>query len=165
MDLTRAELRFGAQRSARARRQSASRRRRARRLRLQPGGGSSGGRGFFAWIDAGRPGRPQPIVVDFAYDLRGNAALSLAPQAGDTRWTVTSSWPHPSFGGDFLPAAATVVRKGFDAAYRIGNLALGRSLVSTGDAGSTSARSPHRDADATTATTGTDGTRRPRRSA
>ena len=59
----------------------------------------------------------------------------LAPQAGDTRWTVKSSWPSPSFGGDFLPAGRNVGSKGFDAIYRIGNLALGRSLVSTADAG------------------------------
>ena len=39
------------QRSARARRQSAGPAD-GRPLRLQPGGGSSGGRGFFAWVDA-----------------------------------------------------------------------------------------------------------------
>lgn len=103
-------------------------------LRMLPGGGSGGGRGFFAWIDA-RGLNARPIVVDFAYRFRGNANLSLAPQAGDTRWTVNSSWPSPSFGGDFLPQARSVSGKGFKAAYRVGNLALGRSLVSTGDAG------------------------------
>jgi inner membrane protein len=106
-----------------------------RPLRLQPGGGSSGGRGFFAWIDASTL-NSVPLTVDFAYDFRGNAALSLAPQAGDTSWRVRSSWPHPSFGGDFLPDTRSVTDKGFDAAYRVGNLALGRSLVSTSDAGS-----------------------------
>ena len=49
---------------------------------------------------------------------------------------MRSAWPHPSFGGDFLPAQRKVAEKGFEASYRIGNLALGRSLVSTGDAGS-----------------------------
>ncbi len=106
-----------------------------RPLRLQPGGGSSNsGRGFFAWIDAGSL-NARPLNVDFAYGFRGNASLSLAPQAGDTRWTVRSSWPHPSFGGDFLPAQRRVREQGFEAGYRIGNLALGRSLVSTGAAG------------------------------
>jgi inner membrane protein len=41
-----------------------------------------------------------------------------------------------SFGGDFLPAGRAIGEKGFDATYRVGNLALGRSLVSTGEAGS-----------------------------
>ena len=60
---------------------------------------------------------------------------SLVPQAGDTKWTIRSSWPHPSFGGEFLPAQRRVGDDGFAATYRIGNLALGRSLVSTADAG------------------------------
>jgi len=133
MDLTRAELRFalsdprglGANPIVSADGQS---------LRLQPGGGSNGGRGFFAWVDAsGLAGKP--IAVDFSFNLRGNEALSLAPQAGDTHWAVRSSWPSPSFGGDFLPGDRSVTSHGFDATYRIGNLALGRSLVSTADAG------------------------------
>ena len=133
MDLSRAELRFGI---SDPRGLGANPRVTAggRPLRLQPGGGSSGGRGFFAWIDVANLA-DQPLAVDFAFDFRGNAALSLAPQAGDTRWTVRSSWPHPSFGGDFLPSARRVGDKGFTATYRIGNLALGRALVSTADAG------------------------------
>jgi len=133
MDLTRAELRFGL---SDPRGLGANPRVNAggKPLRMQPGGGSGGGRGFFAWVDA--TGLPtQPLSVDFAYDFRGNASLSLAPQAGDTRWSVHSSWPSPSFTGDFLPEHPPVTDKGFDATYRIGNLALGRSLVSTGDAG------------------------------
>jgi inner membrane protein len=125
-------------------------------LRMLPGAGSGGGHGFFAWLDAsGLAG--QPLMIDFAYEFRGNASLSLAPQAGDTRWTVKSSWPSPSFGGDFLPGARSVGDKGFDATYRIGNLALGRSLVSTGDAGASTLIDsiPGRRPDGSTATQGT----------
>ena len=141
MDLTRAELRFGISdpRGLGANPKVAAG---DRPLRLQPGGGSNGGRGFFAWIDATGLAA-QPILVDFAYDFRGNEALSLAPQAGDTRWTVRSSWPSPSFAGDFLPSSAPKVSNaGFSARYQIGNLALGRSLVSTGDPGAAPAPSP-----------------------
>jgi inner membrane protein len=77
----------------------------------------------------------RPVTVAFQYDVRGNAALSLAPAAGDTRWAVRSTWPHPSFGGAFLPDSRRVSPQGFEASYRIGNLALGRSLVSTADRG------------------------------
>ena len=138
MDLSRAELRFALSdpRGLGANPRVAVA---GRPLRLQPGGGSSGGRGFFAWLDASGL-NSAPIGVEFAYDFRGNSALSLAPQAGDTRWTVRSSWPHPSFGGDFLPAERRVGNDGFSATYRIGNLALGRSLVSTGDPGSSNAQ-------------------------
>jgi inner membrane protein len=105
-----------------------------RPLRLQPGGGStaSGGRGFFAWIDAsGLPDRP--IMVDFSYRLRGNGSLGLAPRAGDTRWRLHSAWRHPSFQGSFLPANRRIGPEGFAAVYRVGNLALGQTLVATGD--------------------------------
>jgi len=133
MDLSRAELRFGLSdpRGLGANPRVAAG---GRSLRMLPGGGSGGGRGFFAWLDATGIAS-QPLVVDFAYDFRGNASLSLAPQAGDTRWTVKSSWPSPSFAGDFLPAERSVGANGFQATYRVGNLALGRSLISTGDPG------------------------------
>jgi inner membrane protein len=133
MDMSRAELRFGLS-DPRGLGANPQVKVDGKPLRLQPGGGSSGGRGFFAWLDASGL-NARPIGVEFAFDLRGNEALSLAPQAGDTRWTVRSSWPSPSFGGDFLPTSRSVAEKGFTAIYRIGNLALGRSLVSTGDAG------------------------------
>ena len=135
MDMSRAELRFGLS-DPRGLGANPQVKVDGQPLRLQPGGGSSGGRGFFAWLDANGL-NARPIGVEFAFDLRGNEALSLAPQAGDTRWTVRSSWPSPSFGGEFLPANRSVTEKGFTAVYRIGNLALGRSLVSTGDAGAT----------------------------
>jgi inner membrane protein len=134
MDMTHAELRFGLSdpRGLGANPRVAAG---GHALRMLPGSGSGGGRGFFAWIDATSL-KSQPLQVDFAYDFRGNAALSLAPQAGDTRWTVKSTWASPSFGGDFLPTGRSVSEKGFEATYRVGNLALGRSLVSTGDPGS-----------------------------
>lgn len=105
-----------------------------RALRLQPGGGTpaTGGAGFFAWVDANGL-TSGPIAASFAYDVRGNGWISLAPQAGDTRWQVQSPWPHPSFQGGFLPVQRQVSDGGFTALYRVGNLALGQSLVLTGD--------------------------------
>ena len=133
LDLSRAELRFGLS-DPRGLGANPKVSVNGQRLRLQPGGGSSGGRGFFAWLDA--TALPtQPLSVAFEFDLRGNQSLTLAPQAGSTVWKVRSSWPSPSFGGDFLPGNRQVNEKGFEAAYSIGNLALGKSLVTTGDAG------------------------------
>lgn len=105
-----------------------------RRLVLQPGKGSpaTGGSGFFTGLDAGAI-RAAPLAVSFRYAFRGNGWLALAPQAGDTRWRVTSRWPHPSFQGGFLPVTQRVSDDGFAAEWRVGNLALGRSLVSSGD--------------------------------
>ena len=67
-------------------------------LRLQPGAGSSGGRGFFAWIDASTIGA-KPLAIHFDYAFRGNQSLSWLPNAGDTEWKVHSSWASPSFVG------------------------------------------------------------------
>ncbi|HEY8592534.1 MAG TPA: cell envelope integrity protein CreD [Sphingomicrobium sp.] len=133
MDLSRAELRFSLS-DPRGLGENPKVSAAGKALSMLPGSGSGGGRGFFAWLDATGL-QAQPLSVNFSYGLRGNAAISLAPQAGDTRWLVKSSWPSPSFGGDFLPQSRSVTDKGFEAGYRVGNLALGRSLVSTGDAG------------------------------
>jgi len=140
MDLTRAELRFGLSdpRGLGANPRVAVG---GRPLRLQPGGGSTGGRGFFAWVDATSLAG-QPMAVDFAFDFRGNASLALEPDAGETHWMVRSSWPSPSFGGGFIPGSRQISANGFTADYRIGNLSLGRSLVSTGDVAAPPDRPP-----------------------
>ena len=106
-----------------------------KRLLLQPGKGPSetGGSGFFLWLDA-RSLTQQPLEASFDYAFRGNGWVSLMPGAGDTRWTVASKWPSPSFQGGFLPATRSVKDDGFTATYRVGNLALGRALVSGGTA-------------------------------
>ena len=131
MDLSKAELRFGLS-DPRGLGANPSVIADGRALRLQPGGGSNGGRGFFAWIDASGIAAT-PLSIAFNFNFRGNQSLSLYPNAGDTMWKVHSSWTSPSFAGAFLPERRKIDAKGFDAVYRIGNLALGRSLVSTGD--------------------------------
>ena len=133
LDLSRAELRFGLS-DPRGLGANPKVMVDGRPVRLQPGAGSGRGRGFFAFVDAGAL-TGKPLVVDFDYAFRGNSSIALDPRAGDTRWQVTSGWPHPSFGGSFLPAGRQIGDKGFSAKYEIGNLALGRSLVSTYDKG------------------------------
>ena len=100
---------------------------------LQPGKGlaSSGGAGFYgkvAWDG-------QPIDVAWSYGLRGSYGIALVPRGGETRWEVTSPWPHPSFGGSFLPDDREVGDKGFSATYGVTNLALGQALATTADLG------------------------------
>ena len=99
------------------------------KLALGPGGGTSlVGTGFYAPVDLTKV-NPARLAVDFDYVLRGNGSLAFAPRAGDSAWRVKSTWSNPSFGGEFLPDDRKVGESGFDATYRIGNLALGRSLL------------------------------------
>jgi inner membrane protein len=144
MDLSRAEIRFGL---SDPRGLGANPRVTVggHALRLQPGGGQ-GSPGFFAWIDAATLAT-QPIQVDYAYGFRGTGSLGLAPRAGDTHWHLQSPWPSPSFQGAFLPVERRIDAQGFDASYRVGNLALGQSLASVGEDGSATAAEPAREAD------------------
>ncbi|MES2453660.1 MAG: cell envelope integrity protein CreD [Pseudomonadota bacterium] len=101
-----------------------------RPVSLQPGNGmrETGGSGFYAWFDASAL-RARQLGVTFDYAVRGNRSLSLVPNGGDTAWQVVSPWPNPSYQGGFLPVRKAPVGKGFDATWRVGNLALGSALV------------------------------------
>lgn len=103
-----------------------------RPVALQPGKGpaATGGSGFFTWLDAGAI-RGRAITASFRFAFRGNGWLALAPYAADTRWSVTSPWPHPSFQGGFLPVNQRVSGDGFAATWRVGNLALGRAIATS----------------------------------
>lgn len=101
-------------------------------LALQPGKGllSTGNSGTFAFVDWSAAA---PMKVDYRIGVRGLGDFKLIPRGVDTRWTVKSSWPNPSFGGDFLPAKREVKGSGFTATYAIPNLALGQAQVLAGD--------------------------------
>lgn len=105
-----------------------------RPLKLEPGHGlgATGGSGFFTALDATGL-QSKAMIARFDYNFRGNASLTLAPRGGDTRWNVKSSWPSPSFTGSFLPNKPDVKDSGFTANYRVGNLALGQSLIDAAD--------------------------------
>jgi inner membrane protein len=64
-----------------------------------------------------------PLALRVSLDLLGTASLSLVPAAGETRWTLRSDWPHPSFGGRFLPATREVGESGFSARWAVSSLA------------------------------------------
>ncbi len=134
LDLTRAEVRFGIGDPrglvGSPSRASAN----GKPLSLEPGHGvgATKGAGVFSWIDATSLASA-PVDVDFDFDFRGNASLTFVPRAGDTTWSVKSSWPNPSFVGGFIPTTRTVNSKGFAATYRVGNLALGQSLINADD--------------------------------
>jgi inner membrane protein len=103
-------------------------------LELQPGKGlaASGNSGFFTFIDWDANGA---LDVSYNYAFRGNKSLTLVPRGGETKWDVKSSWPNPSFAGDFLPNKRDVKSNGFTSSHEVTNLALGQALVLTEDLG------------------------------
>lgn len=65
----------------------------------------------------------QPVQAEFELELVGTESLSVVPVGGDTQVQLTSNWPHPSFGGQFLPVERKVTDEGFDASWRVSALA------------------------------------------
>ncbi|KLE35713.1 cell envelope integrity protein CreD [Aurantiacibacter luteus] len=134
LQLDRAELRFGVS-DPRGLNQAASVTANGRPVALSPGNGpaATDGRGFSAPVTWDGTA---PLTVGWRYGLRGSHSLALVPRGGQTQWRVTSSWPHPSFTGSFLPDERAISGDGFTATYAgITNLALGRRLIETRDVG------------------------------
>lgn len=61
--------------------------------------------------------------LSLTLDLVGTAELALVPAARSVQWSLASDWPHPSFGGRFLPVAREVRDNGFDARWSVTALA------------------------------------------
>ncbi len=64
-----------------------------------------------------------PLQASIDLELVGTENLSIVPLGGDTQIKLTSNWPHPSFGGQFLPAERKVSDQGFEATWRVSSLA------------------------------------------
>ena len=71
------------------------------------------------------PARAQRIAYTMKIGLRGTDSLSVVPLAHANRVVLESAWPHPSFGGEFLPDPQTqqVTKDGFAAAWQVDALA------------------------------------------
>lgn len=55
-------------------------------------------------------------------ELAGTARIGWVPLADENSVSLTSSWPHPSFGGDFLPRTRRVNDQGFEATWSVPSL-------------------------------------------
>ena len=67
--------------------------------------------------------RAMPVEAQLELELVGTESISVVPLGGDTSVQLTSNWPHPSFGGQFLPVDRKVTSEGFEASWRISSLA------------------------------------------
>lgn len=64
-----------------------------------------------------------PLQAQLQLELTGTESISVVPLGGDTRVQLSSNWPHPSFGGQFLPVERKVTEEGFEANWRVSSLA------------------------------------------
>ncbi|MBN8790984.1 MAG: cell envelope integrity protein CreD [Stenotrophomonas nitritireducens] len=76
--------------------------------------------------------------VELEFVLDGTRSLAVVPVGDDTRVALSSPWPHPLFGGSFLPNERSIDDAGFKADWAVSSLAsaaqeqLRRSLRSEG---------------------------------
>ena len=88
--------------------------------------------GIHAPVEAAKAASGFAYAIDLAYN--GSKKLMLVPNAATTSVEVASSWPHPGFGGRYLPDTRDVTETGFTAAWTIPSLARGVDPVSLGGA-------------------------------
>ncbi|RYF13575.1 MAG: cell envelope integrity protein CreD [Comamonadaceae bacterium] len=65
----------------------------------------------------------QPLPFDLQMVLVGQERLSIVPLADENTAHLTSDWPHPSFGGEFLATRREITERGFDAQWAVSSLA------------------------------------------
>lgn len=97
-------------------------RRDGRVLGVKPGTGHSAyPAGLHAALAMPKPGETLELTLTVA--LAGTQRLAVVPAAGSTAVQLRSSWPHPSFGGRFLPVEREVGESGFSARWQVSELA------------------------------------------
>ena len=80
-------------------------------------------RGFHAVLPEATRMADGPFSAEVTIELVGTAEMAVAPIADDTRMTLAANWPHPSFGGRFLPVTREVRKDGFTATWQVSSLA------------------------------------------
>jgi inner membrane protein len=76
-------------------------------------------------IDLGPLDIQRESRFDFSFPLQltGTARLAIAPTGESNHIELRSAWPHPNFGGRFLPNSRSVSQAGFVANWEISHLA------------------------------------------
>jgi inner membrane protein len=80
-------------------------------------------RGFHAVLPEALRQSDRPLRAEVTLELVGTTELAVAPVADDTRVQLDANWPHPSFGGRFLPVNREVRADGFSATWQMSSLA------------------------------------------
>lgn len=64
-----------------------------------------------------------PLTAEIKLELMGTEHLAVVPLGTANAIRLGSNWPHPSFGGQFLPLERQISATGFDASWRVSALA------------------------------------------
>ena len=62
------------------------------------------------------------LDLDLKFELAGTGRIGWVPLADENSVSLSSPWPHPSFGGDFLPRTRSIGASGFEATWRVPSL-------------------------------------------
>lgn len=81
------------------------------------------GNGIHASLKAPQTGKSHTLDFSVPLELQGMTSLAVAPLGKTTEMSLKSSWPHPSFGGSYLPRSRVIDEKGFHAQWLITDLA------------------------------------------
>jgi inner membrane protein len=80
------------------------------------------GDGLNASIGALDVGKAHSHDMTMKLDIAGTSMLSIAPMAKTTTVQLRAAWPHPNFGGRFLPTSKQIDEKGFVAKWEVSQL-------------------------------------------
>lgn len=92
-------------------------------LTVVPGSGAPGAQAFQGSVSERHLLSSEPLRVTVEMELVGTQQLAFVPAAGSTQVSLESDWPHPSFGGRFLPERREVTPSGFTASWKVSALA------------------------------------------
>ncbi|MFZ5663338.1 MAG: cell envelope integrity protein CreD [Pseudomonadota bacterium] len=96
-----------------------------RRVEVAEGFGARGAGGVHARLPAPAAGARWRLDTRLSFVLGGTESLALVPLGRSNAFDVRSSWPHPRFGGSFLPRTREVGADGFRARWQIAAVASG----------------------------------------
>jgi inner membrane protein len=94
-----------------------------REVGLEEGFGSREGGGLHVRLAAPGAGATIRTATRLDVKLGGTESLALVPLARNNVFKLDSTWPHPRFGGDFLPRQPQVSNQGFTAQWEVSSLA------------------------------------------
>lgn len=97
---------------------------------LPAGIGDSEEKGLSAPVQISTADIGKSVSYQMNIKIKGSAMLHFVPLAGNSHYTLESTWPNPSFDGSNLPSERTITKNGFSAAWNFNkaNLPFGTVL-------------------------------------